>query len=73
MADENSRSEQVVEAYKRHKLARSALRRIQELIREFDAARAADRRLAWIGIALLLAAVLLAWLHYATIERSTLF
>ncbi len=73
MADEKSRSEQVVEAYKRHKLARSALRRIHDLIRDFDSARAADRRLAWVGLALLLLAIVLTCLYYATVERATLY
>ncbi len=73
MADEKSRSEQVVEACKRHKLARSALRRIHDLIRDFDSARAADRRLARIGLALLLLVIVLAWLYYAAVAQATLY
>ncbi len=70
--DPQSRSEQVVEAYKRHKLARSALWRIRERIREFDAARATDRRLAWIGIALLVIVGGLVCLYFVSAERVTL-
>ncbi len=73
MAEQESRSEQVLEAYKRHKLARSALRRIRDLIRDFDGHRAADRRLAGIGLALLLVVILLTWLYYATAGRATLY
>ncbi len=72
MADQPTRSEQVIEAYKRHKLARSALRRIHDLLHAFDAGRAADRRLAWIGLAALLLAIALAWFVYGSSERVTL-
>ncbi len=50
MSADTSRSEQVVEDYKKHKLARNALRRIQDLIREFEAGRAFDLRLALFGL-----------------------
>ena len=73
MADPQTRSEKVVEAYKRHKLARSALRRIRELIHEFDAERAADRRFAWIGIALLVLVVGLICIYLGSAERVTLY
>ena len=49
------RSEQVVEAYKKHKLAASALRRIQEIIHGFERDRAVDVRLAIIGMTFVLA------------------
>ncbi len=73
MADEQNRSEPVIEAYKQHKLAYGALRRIHDLISRFDAERAADRRLAWIGITLVLAVIGLACLYFATAERVTLY
>ena len=66
MVEQKSRSEQVVEAYKRHKLARSALRRIHELVRDFENERAFDRRLAGIGLALLLLVIVLSCLYDAT-------
>ncbi len=62
MSADTSRSEQVVESYKKHKLAASALRRIHELILGFEGACAADLRLARIGLVVIL--VLLAMLAY---------
>lgn len=53
MTAEPSRSEQVVEDYKKRKLARSALRHIHSLIHGFEQDRAVDRRLAWIGVAII--------------------
>jgi hypothetical protein len=51
----SSRSEEVISSFKQHKLAISALRRIQELIDGFEKDRAFDRRLARIGIIVMLA------------------
>lgn len=64
MSTQPSRSKAVVEDYKKHKLARSALRRIQELIQGFERDRAADRKLAKIGVIFVLLLVLgsLYWL-----------
>ena len=50
MSQESSRSEQVVEGYKKHKLAASAFSRINELIQSFERDRVTDRRLALIGL-----------------------
>jgi len=50
MAAEPTRSEEVISDYKQRKLARSALRRIQELIRGFEEDRDFDRQLARIGV-----------------------
>ena len=66
------RSEAVVEAYRRHKLARSALRRIRDMIGEFDESRAADARLARIGIIALLVLLGLALVFFFSGERITL-
>lgn len=49
MAADYERSEAVVEDYKKHKLATSALRRIGELIHGFEQDRAADVHMARIG------------------------
>jgi hypothetical protein len=59
-----SRSEEVVENFKKHKLALSALRRIQDLLRGFEREREFDRRLARVGlvIILVLVAVSMVWL-----------
>ena len=50
MSQETSRSEQVIEGYKKHKLAASALAGIHELIQSFEQERVVDRRLAVIGL-----------------------
>ena len=50
MSTESSRSEQVVEDYKKRKLARSALRRIHDIIEGFERDRVIDRKLAGIGL-----------------------
>jgi len=57
MSANTSRSEQVIEVYKKHKLASCALRRIHELIREFEAGRALDLRLAQFGLIIILALI----------------
>ncbi len=57
MNSDSSRSEKVVEDYKRHKLARSALHRIHELIQGFERDRRTDARLAGFGLLLLLVIV----------------
>ena len=51
----SSRSEEVISGFKQHKLAISALRRIQELIDGFEKDRAFDLRLARIGVIVMLA------------------
>jgi hypothetical protein len=50
MAAEPTRSEEVISDFKQRKLARSALRRIQELILGFEKDRAFDRQLARVGV-----------------------
>jgi hypothetical protein len=50
-----SRSEEVIADFKQHRLAVSALRRVQELIDGFEKGRAFDLRLARIGVIVLLA------------------
>ena len=50
MAAEPTRSEEVISDFKQRKLARSALRRIQELIQGFEEDRVFDRQLARVGV-----------------------
>ena len=50
MSQLTSRSEQVIEGYKKHKLAASALACIHELIQSFERECVIDRRLAVIGL-----------------------
>ena len=57
MSADTSRSAQVIEDYKKHKLADCALHRIKDLIRRFEAERAIDLRLAQFGSILVLALI----------------
>ena len=50
MAAEPTRSEEVISDFKQRKLARSAIRRIQQLIQGFEEEHAFDRRLARLGV-----------------------
>ncbi len=50
MSQTTSRSEQVIDGYKKHKLAASALAGIHALIQGFEQERVVDRRLAVIGL-----------------------
>lgn len=50
MSQQTSRSERVIEGYKKHKLAASALANIHELIQGFERERIVDRRLAVTGL-----------------------
>ncbi len=55
MTSDAERSEAVVEDYKKHKLASSALRRIHEIIHGFERDRAADVQMARIGVLIIVA------------------
>ncbi len=72
MSSDNSRSEAVVDAYKRDKVARSALRRIQVLLAEFDRSRAEDARLAVVGTVLILALIGVALYFFLSGDQITL-
>lgn len=54
MTADSERSAAVVEDYRKRKLARSALRRIHEIIEGFERDRAVDLRLARIGVTIIL-------------------
>ena len=60
MTTDESRSEQVITAYKRHKLAISALHHVRRMLRGFDEDRAADRRLAIVGVVVIVSLLALA-------------
>ena len=63
MATDDSRSEQVIKAYKRHKLAISALHHVRRMLWGFEQERAVDRRLALVGVfVILLTLAIAAWL-----------
>jgi len=50
MPSDSKRSEAVIEEFKKRKLARSALRRMREIIHGFEQDRMDDVRMARIGI-----------------------
>ena len=54
MSQQTSRSEQVVEDFKRHKLAISALRRVRQIILGYDEDHATNLQLARVGLAVVL-------------------
>lgn len=72
MESERSRSEQVIEEFKRRRLAVSALRRIREIIHGFEQDRLIDRRLARFGLVIIMALVLLAALFFFSTESVKL-
>jgi len=73
MSTDTSRSAQVIEDYKRHKLASCALHRINDLIRGFEAERTIDRRLAQFGSILVLALIGASVYFLLNTGRLTLF
>ena len=73
MTSDTERSEAVVEDYKKRKLAGSALRRIHEIIQGFERDRAADVRMARIGIAIIVAILGVAAFFFLGVESQTLF
>lgn len=73
MSADTSRSAQVIEDYKRHKLASCALRRINDLIRGFEAERTIDRRLAQLGLILVLALIAASAYFLMNTDRLILF
>jgi len=68
MAADISRSEQVVEDFKKRKLTISALRRIQNLILGFEKDRQDDARIARIGLGVLLVVIALAAYYFLTAD-----
>lgn len=66
------RSEQVVEDYKKQKLAASALRRIHDLIHGFEQERIADWRMARIGVVIIIALLAVAAYLFFGSEGLTL-
>jgi hypothetical protein len=63
-----SRSERVLEGYRKHKLARSVLRRVQNLIRGFDEDRQLDLRLARFGLVVVLPLITVSFLLLFSVE-----
>ena len=72
MSQDETRSQHVIEAYKRHKLALLALRRMQNMVRGFETDRKADERFARIGVGLILLLLLAALLLFLGGEQVIL-
>ena len=72
MAADTSRSEQVVEDFKKRKLAINALRRIQSLILGFEKDRQTDARIARIGLVAMLVVIALATYYFLTANSITI-
>ena len=72
MAAPTSRSEQVVDHFKKHKLAISTMRRIQALILGFEKDRQADARIARIGLVAVILAVTIALYYFLGMDSITL-
>jgi len=67
MSQEASRSEQVIAAYRKHKLAACALRRVRELIQDFEDERTSNLRLAAVGLPIILLLIGIAgWIFLST-------
>ena len=73
MSSDTSRSEQVIEDYKRHKIARSAFRRIHDLIRGFEAGRVLDQRLAQCGLIIVLVLIVVSIVLLFSTDTLVLF
>jgi len=73
MSADTSRSAQVIEDYKKHKLASCALHRINDLLRVFEAQREVDQRLAQFGSILVLALIGASVYFLLNTGRLTLF
>ena len=72
MSAGDQRSEQVISAYKRHKLSRNALYRIRQLLQKFERERAFDRRLAWYGVAIIVVLLVFAAISRFNAEQLVL-
>lgn len=66
------RSSQVVEKFKQEKLNISILARIQQLLHRFEADNRVDRRLAWLGVILLIAVALVGIYSFGAGSNFTL-
>ena len=57
MEQQSKRSNQGIDHYQQHKISASVYAQIKALLMKFEAEDAADRRMAWIGLAIALALV----------------
>ncbi len=67
MEPDPSRSQQVIENFKKRKLAASALHKIHRLLAQFESERAFDARIARAGLlAIILVLLIAAYLFFST-------
>ncbi len=64
MSSDTTRSEEVISDFKKRRLTQSALRRIQDLLHEFEEGHAFDRRLALVGVGVLIVVPLVSVAYY---------
>jgi ACT domain-containing protein len=67
-----SRSEEVVEDYKKRKLARSAYTKIRDTIEEWDTSRKIDHKLAILGMGAMLIIVVVAVIYFSGFQSRIL-
>ena len=72
MSTQSDRSEQVIENYKKRKLAVNAMRRIHDLIEGFERDRVIDRRIARYGLLVLALVVGVSLYFFFTGDSITL-
>ena len=72
MSTESTRSKEVVEDYKKRKLAISALRKIQEIILGFDEEHASNARMARVGLIIIVVLIAAAAYFYLSMDSVTL-
>jgi hypothetical protein len=61
MSSDTTRSEEVISDFKKRRLTQSALRRIQDLLHEFEEGHVFDRRLALVGVVIVVLLVSVAF------------
>ena len=72
MESDPSRSEQVIENFKKRKLAGSAMRKIHRLLEQFEADRETDARIAWAGLLVIIMVILVAVYFFFSADSLTL-
>jgi len=72
MEEPTKRSDEVIGQYRQHKMSVSVYARIKELLMQFEADNAADRRIAWIGMGIALALLIIAFYVFFGSSQVTL-
>ena len=72
MSTPPTRSEEVVKSFKQRKLALSAMRRIHELLEGFEQERAIDKRLAGVGLLVILLLIGISLFFFMSAHSVTL-